>query len=228
MEQDNFSRWRNKKVMVSGKKRTALGRMEIYLPRGGQPGRCYYSEETEHGLGMGPVRLSFAFGDPFAYQNGPLESEQLLFGSLNVFEESEYIPGMPPVDIGAILFQDRGTFKVGIRLGSSIPQKQIVIYWWAETLEELSREEETEAEEAEEFFIENAPKFLRRGMKYQFRCAMPSGCEGPVHWKVLGQGGGSIDRYGMYTAPDTQGVFQIEASLDDQEKKTAVYIMIKE
>ena len=80
MEQDNFSRWRNKKVMVSGKKRTALGRMEIFLPRGGQPGRCYYSDETEHGLGPGPVRLSFAFGDAFAYQNGPLESEQLLFG----------------------------------------------------------------------------------------------------------------------------------------------------
>ncbi len=230
MEQDNFSRWRNKKVMVSGKKRTALGRMEIFLPRGGQPGRCYYSDETEHGLGPGPVRLSFAFGDAFAYQNGPLESEQLLFGSLNVFEESEYIPGMPPVDIGAILFQDRGTFKVGIRLASSIPQKQIVIYWWAETLEELEPEEKDTPTEAatEEFFIENAPKFLRKGMKYQFQCALPKGYDGPVHWKVLGQGGGSIDHNGMYTAPNVQGVFQIEASLDDQEKKTTVYIMIKE
>ncbi|MFR5072275.1 MAG: hypothetical protein ACLTDS_09150 [Bianqueaceae bacterium] len=49
-----------------------------------------------------------------------------------------------------------------------------------------------------------------------------------MHWKVLGQGGGSIDHNGMYTAPNVQGVFQIEASLDDQEKKTTVYIMIKE
>ncbi|MFQ9801990.1 MAG: hypothetical protein ACLR23_27330 [Clostridia bacterium] len=93
------------------------------------------------------------------------------------FEESEYIPGMPPVDIGAILFQDRGTFKVGIRLASSIPQKQIVIYWWAETLEELEPEEKDTPTEAatEEFFIENAPKFLRKGMKYQFQCALPKG-----------------------------------------------------
>ena len=65
-------------------------------------------------------------------------------------------------------------------------------------------------------------------MKYKFQCALPKGCDGPVRWKVLGQGGGSIDHNGMYTAPDVQGVFQIEASLDDQGKKTTVYIMIKE
>ncbi|MFQ9801989.1 MAG: hypothetical protein ACLR23_27325 [Clostridia bacterium] len=38
MEQDNFSRWRNKKVMVSGKKRTALGRMEIFSASRGTAG----------------------------------------------------------------------------------------------------------------------------------------------------------------------------------------------
>ena len=210
----------------------------ISLKGGGYRGRCYYSEKIAHGLGEGVVHLSFAVQDEAGYDDTPLNGPQLLFGDLSAFEESSYIPGVPAVKIGAVLFPEQGQFQIGVRLQENTPLSQLQIAWWASRLEPktlpavilpdtvldepdalLSKPDENA------FFITNAPRVLRTGKQFAFHVAMPKVGGIPV-WTVKEPGGGTITQDGVYTAPSVPGIFEIQAALGDQI--TSVYIMVKE
>ena len=115
------------------------GTAVIDLPEGGHRGRCYYSGEIAHGLGEGTVRLSFAAMDSQGYEEGPLEHTQILFGDSDTLEESVYVPGIPSFKLGAVLYPDRGTFRIGVRLLENTSCRQLSIAWWASRLEPKTR-----------------------------------------------------------------------------------------
>ncbi|MBQ7915643.1 MAG: hypothetical protein IJ315_02495 [Firmicutes bacterium] len=210
----------------------------IFLKSGGYRGRCYYSDKIAHGLGEGTVQLSFAVLDEAGYDNGPLNGSHLIFGDLSAFEESSYLPGVPAVKIGAVLFPEQGQFQIGIRLQENTPLSQLKIAWWASRLEPKTRPAvilpDTVLDEPDEllsqpdenaFFITNAPRVLRTGKQFSFHVAMPKAGGTPV-WTVKEPGGGTITQEGVYTAPSVPGIFEIQASLGEQI--TSVYIMVKE
>lgn len=217
------------------------GTAVIDLPEGGHRGRCYYSGEIAHGLGEGTVRLSFAAMDSQGYEDGPLEHTQILFGDSDTLEESVYVPGIPSFKLGAVLYPDRGTFRIGVRLLENTSCRQLGIAWWASRLEpktlpsailpetplkELSMTaglDDTADENA--FFITNAPRVLRVRETFQFRLAMPKS-GGTPEWEVREKGGGTITQEGIYTAPCVPGIFEITARLNGQ--LTSVYIMVRE
>lgn len=211
----------------------------IEFGHGGYRGRCYYSEPIAHGLGEGTVRLSFAILDEAAYDNAPHTGSQLLFGDLSAFAESSYIPSVPNMKIGAVLFPDQGVFRIGVRLMENTAQKSVRIVWWASRLDAKARpaailpdtvledpsEEFSDQPDENAFYITNAPRVLRLRESFRFRLMLPKSGGTPV-WTIKEAGGGTITPDGLYTAPSAPGIFEIQASLDDQI--TSVYIMVRE
>lgn len=217
------------------------GTAEIALPDGGHRGRCYYSSDIVHGLGEGTVRLSFAVLDSGGYEDGPLEQTQLLFGDADALEESDYIPGIPSMKIGAVLYPQRGAFRIGVRLQGNTSCRRLSIAWWASRLEAKTRPAailpETLISEAplpsslegpadeDAFYIANAPRVLRVRETFRFCLQLPRSGGTPT-WEVKESGGGTITPEGVYTAPSVPGIFEITARLGSQI--TSVYIMVRE
>lgn len=220
------------------------GRVVIPLIPGGEAGWCYYSDEINHELGDGLLWIDYALEQP---------EGAMLFGSASAFEDSEYLEEPLLAEVGILLSPDRKSFRVGIKLLADTDQKEAVVYWRAGQLKrseaerKLAEDEKTllgyymtakrpvvqsmvvevQEDAPEAFYIQSTPKYLYKGQKFMFSCKVPEGTKEPVTWKVLGEDAGTIDSYGMYTAPDHQGVFQVEASLGSHYR-TTVYVMIKD
>jgi hypothetical protein len=204
-----------------------------------QAGRCFYTERIDTGFGAGAFRLSYCVVDDDGYDQGFLTVGRLLFGDPDVFAQSSYVPGVPKVRIGAYADPIDGTFRLGVMLKERAVRCRLTIRWWAEkVLIEAPKEpaetkkEDTPAsdtpEEAEEadFYINNAPKSLKVGQKYQLSCLLPSK-DSRVKWEVLSEGGGEITSYGMYTAPKKPGIYQIQATLEGTTRTAAMYLMVR-
>ena len=221
--------------------RVVWGRVSISLLPGGEAGWCYYSDEIDHELGDGLLWIDYALEQP---EGG------LMFGNASVFEDSEYLEDPLLAEVGILLSPDRKTFRVGVKLLADTEQKEAVVYWRAGQLKrseaerKLASDEKTllnyymtarqpvsaapvEEASSDSFYIKSTPKYLYKGQKFMFSCQVPEGTNEEVRWGVLGEDAGTIDGYGMYTAPDRQGVFQVEASLGDRYR-TTVYVMIKD
>ena len=86
--------------------RDSQGTVTILLEGGGYRGRCFYSPKIPHCLGEGDVHLSLALLDPGGYEEGLVQGEdtQFVFGDVDAFSESSYIPGIPAVKLGAVLY----------------------------------------------------------------------------------------------------------------------------
>ena len=220
--------------------RIVWGRVAVPLIPGGEAGWCYYSDEIEHELGEGLLWIDYALEQP---------EGSMVFGSAAAFEDSEFLEEPLLAEVGIVLSPDRKRFRVGVKLLADTDQKEAVVYWRASQLKrseaerKLAEDEKTlldyymtarqpvEVDVPEEapdtFYIQSTPKYLYKGQKFMFSCKVPEGTDMAVTWSVLGENAGTIDSYGMYTAPDRQGVFQVEASLGDQYR-TTVYVMIKD
>lgn len=189
-----------------------------------QAGRCFYTERIDTGFGPGVFRVTFGLVDDDGYDNGFLTMGRLLFGDPEVFAQSAYIPGVPKVKIGAYVDPIDGTFRLGVMLMERAVRCRLTIRWWAERIRIPA--EKPPMEERMEFYISNAPKSLKVGQKYQLTCVLPS-VDSRVKWEVLTEGGGEITPYGMYTAPQKQGIYQIQATLEGTPKTAAMYLMVR-
>ena len=200
---------------------------EVYLKLGGieQAGRCFYSDNIDTGFGPGPFRVSFAVADDCGFENGLLTEERLLFGDSRVFAQTPYIPGIPAVQIGVCANPANGTFRLGVMLMENAVRCRLRIRWWAERIREPEAEKPA-SEEPPAFYISNAPKALKVGQKYQLSCAGPDG-RGRVEWEILTPNGGEITSYGMYTAPERPGIYQVAAKLAETGQTAAIYLMVR-
>ena len=59
-----------------------------------------------------------------------------------------------------------------------------------------------------------------------FTCHRPEDLEESVTWNVVGEDAGTINGYGMYTAPDRPGVFEVTAQAGGFT--ASAYIVVKD
>jgi hypothetical protein len=99
----------------------------------GRGGKSYVSPEIEHGLGLGSLFIFTGIEEVNDdYISDILSSsERLYYGSTDVFKGSEYEPSGPDVKIGTILYPQKGSFRIGVRLQQPTEATQINIRWWA-------------------------------------------------------------------------------------------------
>lgn len=205
----------------------AAGEIILQTTTGQRSGRCFYTDPIDTGLGAGRHGLTFELIDDMGFDEQPLQNERILFGEPAVFNQSSYIPAVPPVNLAAVLDPATGCFQLGVQLKNAMAAGRIRIAWRA-VKEELQSDKDQEAAKAQSFYIANPPKYLRPGMKYTFSCRKSENLPGVITWNVVGEEAGSINKFGTYTAPMRQGVFEVQARLEEADLSASVYIIVRE
>ena len=205
----------------------AAGEIVLKIPTSQRSGRCFYTDWIDTGLDSGRHELTFSLIDDLGFDDEPLQLERIVLGDPRVFNQSSYIPAVPAVVFAAVLDPDSGRFQLGVRLETAMAPGNIRIGWQARKEEQLSDKEQDIAK-AQTFYIANPPQYLRPGMKYTFSCQKSEGLTGIITWKIVGEEAGSINKFGTYTAPMRQGVFEVQASLEGTELTASVYVIIRE
>ncbi|MCG9968443.1 hypothetical protein L9W92_10305 [Pelotomaculum terephthalicicum JT] len=109
------------------------GTAEIELETNQRFGKGYFSDEIEHGLGLGPVFIHVGIEenvDSETENNGPY-SEQIFYGVNEVFQKSPFESQVPPLSIGTVVYPNTGTFRIGIKLQAITKLPKITLRWWA-------------------------------------------------------------------------------------------------
>lgn len=96
--------------------------------------KAYITDEIVHGLGEGQVLISVGLEE----RNETIPAkvigndEAVYSGCMEIFSKSDYAPCCNGVEIGTILYPNKGTFKVGVRVHWAEPGKEwITVRWWA-------------------------------------------------------------------------------------------------
>lgn len=94
--------------------------------------RNFVTDEIVHGLGDGQVTVVVGLEeahDPAA----PVGSggTKVYFGAADVFKDTEYETELPNIDFGTIIYPDKGSFRIGMKLGGATEATELRVRWWA-------------------------------------------------------------------------------------------------
>lgn len=106
----------------------ATGTIDFNITETSILGKSIISEEIEHGLGLGPVYIQVGVEE--AQDAGFMKEERIYYGDSQAFLKSEFEAEQNVYLIGSVVFPERGTFRVGVRLEAFKKSKSIRIRWW--------------------------------------------------------------------------------------------------
>ncbi|MDQ6423029.1 hypothetical protein RB620_26730 [Paenibacillus sp. LHD-117] len=121
----------------------ATGTMEVALESIGKTGgfffsrgkKNYVSDEIAHGLGDGHITVVVGLEetDESGHAAGNGAQKRVYFGQNDVFKGTEFEPDIPNVSLGTIVYPDRGTFRIGMKLqgDTETTASVIAVRWWA-------------------------------------------------------------------------------------------------
>ena len=167
------------------------------------------------------VRLSIEFAD----RNADGETA-LQFGNSEVFR-GRTSPASPPwVEAAALVYPERGTMRIGLWLHDMVDGNHITVHYFAQKPErDTSR---ILAQRQVSLMV--TPEFARvsRRGSLRFQAEVIGSEDKNVLWKIREEGGGSIDRNGVYQAPELPGTYEIVATAGADETVTASAFVIVE
>lgn len=196
----------------------ATGSVVIDLGIGGQEGQRFYSEEISHGLGLGPVFITL--GEAY---NASDDSE-LIFGVPTVFEdEADTI--IANVDLAAKVNVAKGTFVIGARIITTTNARKLRVHWLATR----DDKENIYNMETKRIFIKPDMANVEVRESCYFEAIFANIADRRIKWSVKEAEGGTIDKNGMYTAPNVPGVYEIIVeSRAHPEIKASTFVVVRE
>lgn len=198
---------------------TASGVVEIPMSTGLRVNARYISEEIPHNLGMGNVNIELAVEFE---EDG---EKAMFFGNREVFKSRT--TSAPQVQTAAILYPERGTFKIGVWLMDNVEGSVIrVRYFASKATRDLNAVRKEEA-----VSIRVVPEMQRVRVRGRLHLkASVYGCnDRAVIWSVKDQNGGSIDQNGLYQAPDERGTYEVvAASRYNPDVKVSAFVIVED
>ncbi|MCI8991420.1 MAG: hypothetical protein HFG80_01640 [Eubacterium sp.] len=193
-----------KKQEESGKKQgnqteAAYGEV-IFDVKKAKAGEVLYSEQIYHGLGLCPVMIELGYEAEYADS----QSTETVFGDASVFQNAK--PGFL-ASLGAKLELSEGAFVIGMRVQRNDTAQKVRVRWSA-----VKNPEAGEAVQKKRLFIQPDIPNLHVGETMTFTTVTEGFEEERIKWTVKDQDGGTIDKNGKYTAPETAGVYRISAA----------------
>ncbi len=189
--------------------RVASGVVTIPMGIGGREGARYFSNEVVHGLGLGRIRVDLSIDT----------EEAQYFGSGEIFEDMKV-----RAEMGVKANCERGSFVIGVRLLESTSAENVKIRWFAEKLPETKEN----SNEQHIRIIPDKPELRCMQSRY-FRTETENLSGATILWEVCTPEGGTITRDGMYTAPDTEGIYEIRAFCQENPKVcSSVFVIVRE
>ncbi len=198
---------------------TSSGVVEIPMSSGLRVNARYISEEIPHNLGLGNVDIRLAV----EFEEGGEKAQ--FFGNREVFKSRA--TAAPQVQTAAILYPEKGTFKVGVWLLDNVEGSVLRVRYYASKvtrdLRAVQKEEAVSIRIVPE--VQRVPARGRLHLK-----AAVYGCDDrEVLWSVKDKNGGSIDQNGLYQAPDERGTYEIvAASRYNPEVKVSAFVIVEE
>lgn len=184
----------------------------------------FFSEEISHDLGSGEVFIDVSIdsqtreGDAnYGYQN------QMVFGSYDIFEKSNYKPVVPNVRTGAICYKNKGTFRIGLQFLENYSNDELTIRWKAT---KVNHKYEALNGSGNQLAIEPAMAKIKTREKISFNVFYenePLVCK----WKIKEPNGGEIDENGVYMSPSKEGVYEIVAEIPERSETLSAYIIVE-
>lgn len=187
----------------------AWGMVSVPMPGGGREGRCYYSKEIGHGLGLGTVQIHLEV----------IQGAYSFSGAEDIFSQEE-----KPVEAASRLDRARGVFVIGVRALANVKQSEVNVAWTA-----VRRRSSNEIPKGEaRIYIKPALVNLKvhQDIKLEAVCV---NMDSPVlEWAVAAPEGGIVDSDGTYHAPGRPGVYEVICRRGDNGPKASVFVIVRE
>jgi hypothetical protein len=185
------------------------GVCRINLNSGSLKNKVFYSEEIFHGLGLGSVTIML----------GAMTESGTIYGNPSVFRDEE-----APYEVAAKLDPSKGSFVIGLLTKSTMLQDYIDVKWTA------FRDVDEKVAEKSSMKITIKPNSLiikPRDTKY-LEAVCSNMTNKTVRWSVSPSTGGEIDANGKYSAPNTEGVYEVIAqSAVYPEVKASIMVVVR-
>lgn len=185
------------------------GVCRINLNAGSLKNKVFYSDEIFHGLGLGSVTITL----------GAMTDSGTIYGNPSVFRDDE-----APYEVAAKLDPSKGSFIIGVLTKSTMLQDYIDVKWTA------FRDVDEKVAEKSSMKITIKPNSLiikPRETKY-LEAVCSNMTNKTVRWSVSPATGGEIDANGMYSAPNTEGVYEVIAqSAVYPEVKASIMVVVR-
>lgn len=199
---------------------TASGVVDIPVSGAIRVNARFFSEEIPHTLGIGDVSLSVSveFGEP--------DDRKLLFGNGEIFVSKNENKDVPRIESAALVYPDRGTFKVGIRMLDYVSGHSVRVRWFAYK----PTRDTAKMRALDNITMKITPDIHKLKPLERIRFAAEvEGCEDKsVIWSVGDEAGGTIDSNGLYQAPSMAGTYEIIAtSVADNRSKTSAFVIVE-
>lgn len=205
--------------IVTGVERINMG----FYPKVGKP---YYSYEFIHGLGYGRIGVITAIENKANYLKN--DENILIFGDAEIFNSEDVQMSTPLAKVGAIVNPDKGTMKLGVKLLEKTTEQTIDVRWWAFKPKEKDLfDEDIIVDDKVNVVITPNTVRTRPLEQVRFSAKVEGSSNQGVIWEVTEDGGGKIDKNGLYTAPPKEGVYEIRAkSVKFDNKVDSAYVVV--
>lgn len=195
----------------ASEKDVASGVCRIDLSSGSLKNKVFYSEEITHGLGLGSVTVYLGINTP---------DKKTVYGDAQIFKEN-----CPQVTLAAKTDPSRGSFVIGAMTQSTVLDDFVDVKWTA-----IRDVDEAVNEKSSMRIMIKPNSLIIRPRENRYLEAVCSNMTNKtVRWSVIPASGGSIDQNGLYTAPVTEGVYEVVAqSAAYPEIKASIMVIVRE
>ena len=196
--------------MKASDKDVASGICRIDLSDGSLKNKVFYSEEIIHGLGLGSVTIVL----------GIVSGNSTVYGDTEIFKDDA-----PPVKLAAKLDPSKGSFVIGALSTATIMNDFLEVKWTA-----IRDVDETMNEKNEMKILIKPSSLVLKPRESRYLDAVCSNMANKtVRWSVVPETGGNIDSNGLYSAPSTEGVYEVVAqSAVYPDVKASVMVVVRE
>ncbi|MCI8834175.1 MAG: hypothetical protein HFH24_02175 [Ruminococcus sp.] len=213
-EETDFGKGRT--VISTQQPETACGEVLFDLTAV-KKGEVLYSDRIYHGLGFGPVSIVLGY----EVEHGFPEDREIFFGDASVFQN---VRDGFQASLGARMESFQGAFVIGMKVQKNEDVETVRVRWSAQK----HPAERTELQKKRLFIQPDVPN-LRVGESIVFTTVSEGFQDERIQWSVKDLGGGTIDKNGKYTAPETAGVFRIQAvSTLYPEVGASTFVVVRE
>ncbi len=189
-------------------RREASGIYTIDLGLGGVAGDRFFSEEIVHGLGLGRVQIELSIDDDTIQY----------FGSSEIFKNMEL-----RAELAARADNEKGCFVIGMRLLEATAVGSVNIRWTARLLNE------DKAAGTDQRIVITPAKLEMKVMQNRYLRAQTENLTGmSLTWEVRSPHGGTISKDGLYTAPGTEGVYEVGCYCSEMPQiRSSIYVIVR-
>ncbi|MCC8151031.1 MAG: hypothetical protein LIO96_06155 [Lachnospiraceae bacterium] len=177
-------------------------------------GQTLLSEEITHGLGFSQVSVILGY----ELEGTGAGKNVTVFGDPDVFSVSDGIR------LGAQVNAEEGYLVLGVKCQKDMGKGKLRVFWTA-----LRDDTAKTFTQKKRILIRPDIPNVFAGESMVFTVVLEGFEDDRFIWKVKDSEGGTIDRNGKYTAPDTAGVYQISVeSTAYPEVKATTFVVVQE